>query len=213
MNESLTVYFDYKSPYTYVGKNLVYDLEKEFDLKVEWRPYNLSIPDAFGAAETNERGEVITDERSAHQWRRVKYMYVDCRRLAKQRGLPFRPPLKVFGSNTAHIGMLYAERAGARRPYNDTVFELFWKRELDIDDAAAIAGVLEKLGVDAKAFPEYLRGEGRIAHEKLMTEAHERGVFGVPTFIFGHGGDMYWGSENLPVIRERLAAGETAKAS
>lgn len=213
MNEPLTVYFDYKSPYTYVGKPLVYDLEKEFGLKVQWRPYNLSIPDAFGSAETNERGEVITDERSAHQWRRVKYMYMDCRRIAKQRGLPFRPPLRVFKSNNAHIGMLYADRFGALRAYNDMVFDLFWKRELDIDDATAIAGVLEKLGADAKGFPEYLREEGRVEYDKLMAEAHEKGVFGVPSFVFGAGGDLYWGSENIPVIRERLQAGETAKAS
>ncbi len=35
-------------------------------------------------------------------------------------------------------------------------------------------------------------------------EAEEKGVFGVPSFVID--GELYWGSEHLPDIRDILAA-------
>ena len=46
-------------------------------------------------------------------------------------------------------------------------------------------------------------GEGVAELEHIMDDAHERGVFGVPSFIID--GQLYWGSENLPFVREHLA--------
>jgi 2-hydroxychromene-2-carboxylate isomerase len=37
------LYFDYKSPYSYLAKDLVYTLEEECDVEVEWLPYLLDI--------------------------------------------------------------------------------------------------------------------------------------------------------------------------
>lgn len=203
MKSPLIVYFDYKSPYAYVAKDLIWKLGDEFDIELDWRPFNLNIADAFGNAEFNDKGELLVDERNAHQWRRVRYMYMDCRRLAKQRGLTLKPPSRIFASVPAHVGALYAQRHGKFRAYHDTVFSQFWKRELDIDSVEAIAQTLQSVGVDSGRFAEFERGEGRVQLDKLMNDAHERGVFGVPTFLIE--GSMYWGSEHLPAIRQLIA--------
>ena len=44
---------------------------------------------------------------------------------------------KIWDSSLAAIGMLWAKRQGKRqfRAYHDRVFERFWRRELDIEDA------------------------------------------------------------------------------
>lgn len=208
MARSLVTYFDYKSPYAFVAKDLIQRLAAECAVTLEWRPYTLHIPDFLGSAEVNDRGDRIADDRNAHQWRRVKYIYMDCRRLAAQRRLTFRPPHKVFESFVAHVGMLYARRRGAFQRYHDTVYERFWRRELDVDSVTQISQVLRSIGVGAEDFPAFVEGEGRLEHDRIMDEAHALGVFGVPSFIVD--GELYWGGEHLPALRERLGRGADA---
>jgi 2-hydroxychromene-2-carboxylate isomerase len=197
---TITVYSDYKSPYAYLAKDLAYDLERETDATLEWRPYTLDIPAYLGSARVEAGGKVVEDSRNAHQWRRVKYSYMDCRREANRRGLTIRGPRKIFDSSLANTGMLYAQRHGVFRAYHDRVFERFWKRELDIESADALAAVLEECGAPTKDFAAFLAGEGRRELERIHQEAEAAGVFGVPSYLLG--GDLYWGREHLPRIRE-----------
>ncbi len=100
--------------------------------------------------------------------------------------------------------MLYAKQNGAFREYHDRVFERFWKRELDIESPTALAAVLTECGADAAGFTDFLEGEGRRQLESIRREAEAAGVFGVPSFLL-EDGDLYWGREHLPRIRELLA--------
>ena len=69
---TILVYIDYKSPYAFLAKDLIYELENDFDVHLEWLPYTLDIPSYLGSARLDERGEVIESNRNAHQWRRVR---------------------------------------------------------------------------------------------------------------------------------------------
>jgi len=206
MVRRLTVYFDYKSPYTFIARDLIYELEQDLGVDVDWRPYCIDISEIFGSAEVNDRGEVVVDGRNEQQWRRIRYMYMDCRRIAKTRGLTLRAPLKVFRSTTALIGALYARQRGKLRPYHDLVFDRFWRRELDLDDTAAIADTLRQTGVDASGFRAFEQEEGRAELARMMDEARQVGVFGVPSFVVGD--ELYWGREHLPAIRKLLSGAE-----
>src|SRR5438309_282441 len=148
--QTVAVYTDYKSPYAYLAKDLVYELERDFSVRIDWRPYTLDIPSFLGSARVDESGQVVEEQRNAHQWRRVRYSYMDCRRQARKRGLVIRGPQKIWDSTTASIGMLYAKRQGEAvlHAYQDRVFERFWKRELDIEDPAVITTVLAEAGAD-----------------------------------------------------------------
>jgi 2-hydroxychromene-2-carboxylate isomerase len=147
----------------------------------------------------------VEESRNAHQWRRVKYGYMDCRREANRRGLTIRGPRKIFDSTLANMGMLYAQRHGVFRSYHDRVFERFWKRELDIESPAALAAVLEECGAQSKDFAAFLADEGRRELNRIQEEAEASGVFGVPSYMLDDG-DLYWGREHLPRIREWLMA-------
>jgi 2-hydroxychromene-2-carboxylate isomerase len=202
---SIKVYSDYKSPYAYLAKDLAYDLARETGVALEWLPYTLDIPAYLGSATLDGAGKVIEEHRNAHQWRRVKYSYMDCRREAHRRGLIIRGPRKIFDSTLANMGMLYAKKRGVFRAYHDRVFERFWQRQLDIESTAALTAVLEECGAETKDFPAFLAGEGRRQMEEIQREAEAAGVFGVPSYLFADG-DLYWGREHLPRIRERLIA-------
>lgn len=189
----ITCYTDYKSPFAYLAKDPAYELERDFGVRIEWRPFTLNIPSFLGAVET----------RSEQDWRKVRYAYMDARRWANKRGLLVRGPKKIFDSSIANIGMLYSVRAGAFREYHDTVYERFWKRELEIEDPEVIRAVLEEAGADTGGFQSFLEGEGRREHDRIRAEAEERGVFGVPTYIFE--GELFWGHDRVPLLRERLS--------
>lgn len=189
------LYLDFKSPYAYLAKEAARALESQFGFTFRWLPYTLRIADYLGTPEA----------RNDHQWRRVRYSYMDARRYANERGLTIYGPKKIFDSAAAHIGWLYAEAAGPglRARYLDLVFERFWQRRLDIEDAGALAAVLTEAGVDAAGFPAFLAGEGRAEYDKVLNEAEAIGVFGVPMFVLE--GELFWGQDRLPSVTERLS--------
>lgn len=201
----LTVYIDYKSPYAFLAKDRVYALERDLRVEIDWLPYVLDIPSFLGSARVDETGRVAEEDRNAHQWRRVRYSYMDCRRQARKRGLTIRGPQKIWDSNLASAGLLHAKRQGEAvvRRYNDITFELFWKRELDIEDPAIIADVLAEAGTDRAGAAAYVAGPGRADAVRISREAEEKGVFGVPSFILD--GELFWGGEHLPDIRQMLS--------
>ena len=188
----LTVYIDVKSPYAYLAIAPTRALAAEFDIAPVWKPYTLEIPDFLGAVDT----------RNEHQWRRVRYSYMDARRLANQVGLTVRGPQKIFDSSIAHIGMLRAQQQDRFEAYIDRVFERFWKRELEIEDPAVIAAVLEEAGVPAADFAGWAEDEGRRRHDAIQREAEDLGVFGVPSYLYRE--ELFWGGDRLGMLRERI---------
>lgn len=202
---TITVYTDYKSPYAYLAKDLAYALERDCAVRLQWRPYILDIPSYLGSARVDAAGEVLDEARNAHQWRRVRYSYMDCRRQARKRGLTIRGTQKIWDSVLAAAGMLFAQRAGEAvfRRYHDLVFERFWRRELDIESIEALAGVLSECGADGTGFAA-ASGPLREEVAVISRAAEAEGVFGVPTFVLD--GEIYWGSEHLPDIRNFLAS-------
>lgn len=188
----IKLYFDYKSPFAYLAKDEAYTLEKDYQVIIEWLPYVLNIPEALGDLQT----------RTQQQWRKIRYLYLDARRWANKKGLVVRGPQKIFDSSLAAIGMLYAQKQGTFRPYHDLVYERFWRRELDIEDQNVIAAVLTEVGASAAGFLAYLNGAGRADLAAIQQRAEADEIFGVPIFIVA--GEMFWGHDRVPLLREKL---------
>ena len=202
---SVIVYTDYKSPYAYLAKAETYQLEDDGLARVEWRPYILDIPKYLGSAKVDDQGRVLEEDRNGHQWRRVRYSYMDCRRQARKQNLVIRGTRKIWDSTIAAAGLLYAQQESRDvfRRYNDIVFDRFWRHDLDIEAPDAIAHVLREAGCRRSDFPEWLP-EGLKDVTRVSREAENIGVFGVPSFIVD--GELFWGREHLPDIRAMLAS-------
>jgi 2-hydroxychromene-2-carboxylate isomerase len=188
---TVTLWSDYVSPYAFVAKAGAYALEADYDIVLLWRPYTLDIASYMGSVEA----------RDPHHWRRVRYSYMDARRLANKQGLTLRGPKRIYTARPANAGMLYAQRHGVFRAYNDLVFDRFWRRELDPESVEAIAAVFDELGVP-QGFTSFLAGEGGAEHDRVRGEAEASGVFGVPTFVLD--GELFWGGDRIGLLRERL---------
>ncbi len=202
MSISLIHYFDYKSPYAYLAQAATDSLEQRYGLPILRIPYTLDIPSYLGNAQLNAEGRDMVGTRNAHQWRRVRYSYIDCRREANRRGLTIRGPQKIWNTSLAHLGFLYACEAHHFQAYHATVFARFWERALDIEDQAVIRRVLQETGVCADGFDDFVSGRGTSLLETLQREAESAGVFGVPTWRVND--QLFWGSERLPLIEALL---------
>lgn len=206
MTTSVYHYFDYKSPYAYLAQAAAWDLAERPGIDVTWVPCTLQIHKYLGEAELNEQGEDTVQTRNDHQWRRVKYSYMDCRREASRRGLIVRGPRKIFDSSISHIAFLWmqdvCDNPAQLKSFHDAVYERFWRRELDIEDAAVLTALMDELGADTPGFGEFLAGPGRAQHDALQRELEQAGVFGVPTWLIE--GEVFWGLEKLPRVYEKL---------
>ena len=134
----------------------------------------------------------------------MRYLYADARRFANERGIVIRGPQKLFDSRLALIGGLYAEKRGRFREYSLRVFERFFKRELDIEDANALGAVMTEAGVDANDFRHYAAADGPAELATLQEQAEREGVFGVPTLIVA--GEPFWGNDRIDWIIKKLDA-------
>ena len=189
-DEEVKLYFDYKSPFAYLAKDPAFDLPARYRITLRWIPFVLRI-----------KGP---GERSIYSDYKARYSYMDARRWANRRGgFPIKGPLKVYDSEPALIGGLYALREGFFRAYSDAVFSRFFQRALEIDQPDAIAGVIDELHASGAAYREYLHGEGREAFRAGMDEAAADQIFGVPTFVLR--GELFWGHDRIPLLEERLA--------
>ena len=193
--ETIPFWFDVRSPYSYLAKDLAFALESDFPVALDLKPVAIDLGGAHGTPET----------RDAREWAKVKYIYMDVRRLANARGLTVRGTVKIFDPTLAHLAFLYAESLGQARPFLDTMWPRFWNREVDIEDEAALAPFLDAAGAPASGFAEFRAAAGPDALRAIAEEAATAGVFGVPTFMFRN--EMFWGTDRLPMLRDRLAAG------
>jgi 2-hydroxychromene-2-carboxylate isomerase len=190
------MYSDYKSPFAYLAFDPAFALQERYRVRIRWIPFQLRIKD---------RGE-----RSVYSEYKARYSYLDARRWAKSRGLMIRGPVKVYDTTPALIGGLFADTHGRLLEYSRKVFELFFRRELEIDQSEAIAGLITTLGLSASEYRDYLAGEGLRALKQAANEAEADHIFGVPMFLFE--GEPFWGHDRLAPLEARLTEAGLALA-
>jgi len=189
------LYYDYKSPFTYLAMEPAYALEKSHRVRLRFIPFELDIRGAFG-------GDL--EQRQEKHWNKVRYLYLDMRRYANERGMTVRGPQKIFDSHLSLLGGLYADHHDKFRPYSDRVFERFFKRELNIEDPKALEAVIAEVGLDPADFRRYAANEGPSDFARAVAEADRDGIFGVPIFIVD--GEPFWGNDRVDWVIKKLDA-------
>jgi 2-hydroxychromene-2-carboxylate isomerase len=208
MDSALTCYIDFKSPYAYLAIEPTRHLARELGIAIDWRPFVLDIPSYLGSAKLDKSGKVAAAVRTEDQWSGVKYAYYDGRRYANLHGMTIRGTVKIWDTNLAAIGMLWAKNQSDEilHRYIDGVYLPFWKRELDVENVDVIEQVLAEAGAPVAGFKAFAQGEGAQRNREMQEAAFDEGIFGVPTYVIGE--DKYFGREHLPRIRWQLQGGQ-----
>jgi 2-hydroxychromene-2-carboxylate isomerase len=190
--EELKMYSDYKSPYAWLAFDPVFALEERYAIGVKWMPFQLRLKGS--------------GQRSVYSEYKIKYSYMDARRTANERGdkKVIRGPLKIYNTEPALIGGLFAERHGRLVEYSRKTYELFFKRELAVDEVDAVAGLIASMGMSADDYRDFLSGSGKVEYQAAQAKATEDQIFGVPICIFR--GEQFWGNDRVAMLEGRLHA-------
>ena len=121
-NNSIRIYIDFKSPYSYLAMEPSKKFAKDLKLEINWLPYVLEIPEYLGSAKVDNKGKVIENSRNDHQWRRVRYSYMDCRRHANMRNIIVRGPQKIWNTQLISIALLWTKNNNLYK--NDNILNI-----------------------------------------------------------------------------------------
>ncbi len=183
-------YFDFISPYAYLGWTQIDALAARHGRTV--RP----IPILFAALlnHSNTRGPAEIPAKRA-------YLFKDTKRLAATFGVPFAaPPTHPFNPLLA---LRVAGIANDPRVI-DALFRATWGGGGGVETADAIA---RALGADAA--PLLAEAAEPAAKQRLRDAtdaAIAAGVFGVPSMIAD--GELFWGCDSLPHLERFLDGGD-----
>ena len=186
-------YFAYTSPYSYLAFQPACDLEISHRVRVRFIPYGVNIRKVYGPLDNADADR-----------RKVRYLYIDARRIAKERGLVIYPPKRIFSARLAFYGGLYAAKQGQFRPYSNIVFDRFWRQELDVESREAISAIVAEVGLDGAEFLHYADNDARADFDACFAEADRDKIFGVPTFVVD--GEPFWGEDRIEWVIRKLDA-------
>jgi 2-hydroxychromene-2-carboxylate isomerase len=187
-------YYDFKSPFSFLAFQPALDLEQTHRVQLRFIPHLFDFEAYGGALE-------VRDERS---WRKVRYLYMDARRFAMERGIIIRGPQRLFDSRLALMSGLLADHHGKFRDYAQLVWERFFKRELDIEKFEELAPVLESVGLSSADFKRYRETDGPGDLTAALAEGEHDEVFGVPTMMVD--GEQFWGNDRITWVVRKLDA-------
>jgi 2-hydroxychromene-2-carboxylate isomerase len=193
MAREVEFFFDYGSPFSYLADSQLGGLAERTGARVLYRP--MLLGGVF--KETGNSSPIAIEAKR-------KYMMADLERWARHYGVPvLRNP--HFPINTIRLmrGACAAERLDVFARYHRAIFDAFWRDGLNLGEAAVVAEVLGRAGLDADRVAALSEEHAVKEALRASTEAAvARGAFGAPTFFVGD--QMFWGNDRLMFVEEAL---------
>ncbi len=198
MANPIEFYFDFSSPYGYVGSTQIEVLATKHGREVVWRPYLMGAAlKAMGAA-PNVDYPIKGD-----------YVRHDFARTARWFGVPYRQPepFPVATVGAARAFYWVDERDSARaKELAMALFKAYFVEGLDISDAGNVVKVAAAAGLAADDVRAGMNEPAVKERLKTVTGgALARGIFGSPFFFVD--GEPFWGTDRLPQMDRWLAEG------
>lgn len=187
---SVTIYIDFKSGPAYLAMKPTLELLQRRRIAATWLPFESRVPAANPQRDGETRGE--THLRVRQEQRRAT-----CLKYAAIQGTTMVYPETPGSTRCALVALLYAQPEPL--PFIAAAFAAYWRDNLDLDDPAVVAQLLQQAGCDAAGFDA---ANYATALEDGQLQAEELGVFDTPMYLVGD--EMFLGREQLPWIESLL---------
>jgi len=194
-DQVVEAFIDLRSPYSYLALKPVFLLAERSGVAIDWWPYITDFRSAYG-------GEV--EQRSSREIAKLKYLYMDCRRLARQQDLTIHATTKLWDATLASQAMLFAKSMNRLWEFCHPLLAAFWHREFDLESAEQIQAALISAGMKASDWRDYLDQNAQSDLTAASERAAQLGVFGAPTFVFQS--ELFWGGDRLELLAERISS-------
>ncbi len=172
------VYSDYICPFCYIGFYRIEKLKEQYDLDVEWRPFELhpEIPK-----------EGLTTRELSFPRGYLEMVMENVKRLAAEDGLTFKLSGKLPNSQLALFISEFAKKKGKFDKFHKLVFDKYWKEGRDIGDLTLLLELAASIELNRNEILNYIKSDEPI--KKLNEASFELGSYGingVPTFFIGN---------------------------
>ena len=186
MTKSIEFYFDFSSPYAYLGYKEIKKLEKKNPFKIKFMPIFLGgLQNSAGITP-----EAFIDIKS-------KYMVRDTKLVANKKNIKFSFN-SYFPIKTVNFmrGVIIAVEDNFEKIYIEKIFDSIWKDGLNMNDPIVINKVLKNIDLNPETFLAKATDEKiKVKLKKLTDEALKKGIFGAPTFSVNK--KIFWGQDRL----------------
>jgi 2-hydroxychromene-2-carboxylate isomerase len=188
MNE-VTFYYDFSSPFAYLGATQIERIAKEQAARVRWRPILLG-------ALFKQIGTPMVPLDDFPAAKRA-YMLRDLMHWAAHWDVPFRWPSRFPMRTVAPLRLALATEAagGDLAALSLALFRAYWVDDRDLADPSVLRDFGDVTAIETPAIKDALRAR--------TDEAVAAGVCGVPSFrVREH---LYWGQDRLALVSRTLA--------
>ncbi|MET4576768.1 DsbA family protein [Ottowia thiooxydans] len=192
---TVDVFIDLRSPYSYLAIQPARELANERGVVLDWWPFVTDFEAAYG-------GKV--EERSPRDVAKLKYLYMDCRRLAKAQGLHIRATTKLWDATLASQALLFAKSKQRLWEFCDPLLAAFWRREFDLESPTQVAAALAAAGLNTEEWTGYQKSRAMYDLRFALARGEQLGVFGAPTFVWQ--GELFWGGDRLPLLQKTIGS-------
>jgi 2-hydroxychromene-2-carboxylate isomerase len=195
MGHTLEFYWDFSSPFSYLGSTQVEALASRTGATLVWRPMLLgAVFKSIGVADA----PILT-------WSDAKRMYFfkDLQRWAEHWGVPFRFPSRFPISSVKPLRAWFALPEERRSAFLHATYRAYWAEDQDISDEVILRGIIgdgaDEILLSCSTQPVK---EALFAATKLAIDS---GVFGAPTWVVD-GKELFWGQDRIVLVERALRA-------
>ena len=198
MAAPIEFYFDFSSPYGYLGAQRIDEIGAKHGREVDWKPFLL------GAVFKTTRSEPLLDIPMKGDYARI-----DMPRVARRLGVPFAMPSPFPFMSVAACRAYYwlSDRDPAQaKELAKAIYRASFGEGRDMSGAETVVEVASGLGIDGAELSAALQDQA--VKDRLRQEVDtgiEKGVFGSP-FVFVDG-EPFWGHDRLDTIDAWLETG------
>ena len=186
MTKSIEFYFDFSSPYAYLGFKEIKKYEKKLQFQIKYMPI-------FLGGLHNSAG--ITP--AAFNKIKSKHMIQDTKLVANKKNIKFTFN-SYFPIKTVNFmrGAIIAKDNNYEKIYVEKIFDTIWRDGLNMNDNIIINKVLKNLDLNPNIFFEKV-SDTKIKEKlkKLTNDALKKGIFGAPTYFVNR--KIFFGQDRL----------------
>ena len=182
-------FFDFISPYSYLAHKQIRKLEKENNIKINYKPILLGGLHKLAGVTA-----------AAFIPSKTKYMIRDCKMIAEKHNIKFKFNTNFpINSITLMRGVFFAQKEKKLSKYIDFFFDAYWKEGLNLNNDKILNSILTNLNINFNEF-QLIISDQKIKKKLTVqtTEAYNKGVFGAPSFIINN--KLFWGQDRLEFV-------------
>lgn len=193
-------YFDLSSPWTALAFHNIQPVIAETDADIIYKPF--LVGGVFNAV-----NQSVYAGREDTGSPKMRFFLKSLKNWADWSGVPMNFPSAHHPVKSVHAMRFCSaleDNQAALFKFAQASFNAYFTDQQNLDDPSVLVAIADEVGLDGSALAEQSASDEVKAKLRANTQAViDRGGFGSPS-IFVNGSDMYFGNDQLPLVKRAI---------